>query len=334
MSVNFTLPPTPKNDETNRPDLFAAALFFMLAVVGKVFLGDITSAVQWLFGLQDSMSRLALSSIIYYFGFMLLPLLLYIRKYPSAADGMRISPLSGRSAFLCSLAAVLNLFVMLFISIFWSVLIECFGGGAAEESMFIPDTSGGLLLMIIFSAIIPGICEELLLRGALLNAWEERGTPKAIMVTSALFMLLHSDINGMPTELLSGIILAVIVVSTDSVLAGIIFHTVYNSINIIIVYALENGATGAVSELSLLESIGGLSGLFSLSIPAAGLSFLLILILKLLDRERIRKKRFAFGYPPSCGRDLSLAEYLILCSGIAITLILYVPDYLSIVGWL
>lgn len=338
MSVNFTLQPLPKDGDTNRPDLFAAALFFMLAAVGKLAAADLTWLIRLLLRSEDPLVEYALNSVVYYLGFILLPVLLYMKKYPVSVDRMRINPISGRSAALCTLAAVVNLFLMTIVTSLWYILVECMGGVIYEPVIPMPSTTGGLILMIVFVAILPGIAEELLFRGALLNAWEERGSKNAIVITSVWFMLLHSSIIGMPNQLITGIILAVIVVSTDSILAGVIFHTVHNSVSLIISYVTEQAASAmpaaAPASVSMLEVIGGIPGLISFMLPAAGLTAVLIVILKALDKERLNKKRFTFGYPPAYGRDPSLAEYLILSSGFAVSLILFLPDLLRIAGWL
>ena len=82
---------------------------------------------------------------------------------------------------------------------------------------------------MLLSAVLPAVCEETLFRGALLSAWEEKGSAKAMLIVSVLFMLLHGSVTGIPSELAAGLILCFLAISTGSVFAGIIFHTVYNS---------------------------------------------------------------------------------------------------------
>lgn len=328
MSVNFTLPASPKNGETNRPDLFAAALFFMLAAVGKLLAADISAALEQLLGISRPQHAKALYALIYYIGFLLTPILLYMKKNPSAADHMRIKRISARSALLCAAAAVPAAFCMSGITSLWAVLIESMGGTLPDVGL---SHNGALLPNLLFAAVLPALCEELLFRGALLNAWEERGSRSAVVITGVWFMLLHTSIIGMPNQLLCGIVLAVVVVSVNSLFAGIIFHIVYNSINLLSAVR-ESAQSGAA--YSALQSAGGANELMFCVLKAAFAGILLILILTEIDRERRRNGRLDFGYPPSYGRDPSLAEYVVLCSGFSVCLILYARDFLILAGWL
>ena len=327
----------PKNGKKIKPDIFTASAFFVLALSGLYISPTIVTLISSVITLSSS-TLTALSQLIFYVFFILLPILLYMRRFPSAVDNARINPLSGKCAFLCVLAAIVGVFLLNIVTSLWLILIEVFGGTLTESSIEIPKTSSGLIATMIFTAILPGVSEELLFRGMLLGAWEEKGSMRAMVVTSVWFTFIHASIEGIPAEFISGMILAFVVISTDSLIAGMVYHTVHNSLLLILAFVTERSmdAAGVTAgeNVSMLSGMGGISGIVSLLMPAIFLGLLLVLILRKLDRERIRKKQFTFGYPPAPHRDFTLHEYAVMGSGFAIVLIMYLSNFLEIVGWL
>lgn len=336
MNVNFTLRNMPRDPEKTKPSVFAASVLFFIGVGGLFVLPYIMAFISLIFG-DFMISELSgMIQSMYYIVFIVLPIFLYARRdMPSCADVMRINPLSVKSALLCTLAALISVYLSQILTVLWSILVEAVIDTPPDTNFVIPVTTKGLAASIVFIAIIPGICEELLFRGAILGAWEIRGSKKAIIISSIWFMLMHGSLTGIPAELMCGIILGVIVVSTDSLFGGMIFHTVYNAATLILAYAL-NQQTQPKGEtaVTIFESIGGVAGVFSLLMPAAFFTLLLVFILKAVDSERVRKKGFIFGYPPAEARDLSLPEYMVMGGSFAIVFMNYLGDLLLIMGWI
>jgi len=337
LSVNFTMPNMPKTGSKHKPDIFAASAFFVLAAAGLYIVPALISLFTAVLPVSGN-TLTSLSQFIYYTFFIVLPILLYMRRYPSSADTIRINPISGKCAFLCVLAAVIGVFLINIVSSVWMIMIEIFGGTLTESPIEIPKTTSGLISLLIFAAILPGICEELLFRGVLLGAWEEKGSVKAMAISSVWFTFLHASIEGIPAEFLAGMILAFVVISTDSLIAGMIYHTVHNSLLLILSYiserSLEAAGMTVNNSATLLDSMGGIIGVFSLLMPAAFLSGLLVLIMLALNRDRRKKNLYTFGYPPAPSRDFTVQEYAVIGSGFAIVLIMYLTNFLEIAGWL
>lgn len=336
MNVNFTLRNMPRDPEKTKPTIFAASVLFMIGVTGLFVLPLIMGIIHAVFGdfLIDELTGML--QAMYYIAFIVLPVYLYARRdMPVCADVMRINPLSVKSALLCALAALIAVNLTQIITAAWSVLIESVIATPPDTGYLIPTTAKSLAVSIILTAILPGICEELLFRGAILGAWEEKGSKKAIVISSIWFMLMHGTITGMPAQLICGIILGVIVVSTDSLFGGMIFHTVYNAATLILAFVLNQQTNpGAESARTMLESIGGIPGVIQLIFPCIFFSIILILIMKAIDSERIRKKGYIFGYPPAERREFTLAEYLVMGAGFSIVFMNYLEDLLIIMGWI
>ena len=82
------------------------------------------------------------------------------------------------------------------VSMWFLALVEATGGTAYDTALPMPKSRAGIIGMVLQVAVLPGIFEELLFRGALLRAWEKRGGTYAVVVTTLLFAALHSTGAG------------------------------------------------------------------------------------------------------------------------------------------
>lgn len=89
---------------------------------------------------------------------------------------------------------------------------------------------------IFIMAIAPGICEEVMFRGTMLDSYERLGHKKSILITAFLFGIFHFNIFNFIGPAFLGIILGVLVYKTNSIYTSIIGHTINNSIALTIGY--------------------------------------------------------------------------------------------------
>ena len=334
MDVNFTLPNEKKERE---PSVFAAACLFAVAAAGQLVVSYIGMFLEWALGsvpgLDESFFENAVQ-ILYYGLFLLLPVALYSRRRPGMTDAMRVSDIKGSTAALCALAGVAAMLFVNYVSFPWVMLIEALGGTLPEGRVAVPTSPAGLCASILMVAVLPGVAEELLFRGVLLSAWEEKGSYRAVIVSALWFTALHSSFSGIPAEFICGAILAFLVISANSLFAGIIFHTVYNAAGLILSYLASAQTAGAeaAEAASVFESVGGVPGLISVLFSILISGTVLFVILRRVDRARIREERFDFGVPALPERARSLAEWAVLCSGGAIAAAYYFLDFLRIAG--
>jgi sodium transport system permease protein len=96
-----------------------------------------------------------------------------------------------------------------------------------------------LVLTLLLVAVLPGICEELLFRGFLLQGLRSRCSPWcAIVAAGILFGAFHVDpYRFVPVSLL-GILFGYLVLKTGSILTAMVAHATNNSIAILISYAI------------------------------------------------------------------------------------------------
>jgi hypothetical protein len=127
------------------------------------------------------------------------------------------------------------------------------------------------------------VCEELVFRGAILRALL-RWTPRhwlAIAISALLFALIHANPAQMPHAFLIGLLLGWLYYRTDSIVPGIVYHWVNNSI----AYVVYNFYPDP--QMKLLDLFGS-----QRSVAAAVLFSLLILLPALYQLNlRLRKAK-------------------------------------------
>jgi membrane protease YdiL (CAAX protease family) len=101
---------------------------------------------------------------------------------------------------------------------------------AMNEAFTLQEGESMLLALLAFS-ITPSICEEVLFRGVLLRGLMDRlGRAESIFFTGLLFGLFHLNIyRFLPTSII-GLIIAYLVVSSSSLITGILYHAVNNAV--------------------------------------------------------------------------------------------------------
>lgn len=331
MSVDFTLPDS-ENGNGRKPSVFAASFLFLLAGMGKL----VGEYVAWpfvflagrLFGGVDAGAQSQLTQFLYYILFVALPVMLYARRDPRIVSHLRIEPLKGRVAALSVLTAAVAVLFINCVSQLWFILIQCMGGTIPASGVAVPTTVRGLASAVILSAALPGVCEELLFRGLMLSAWEERGSLRAVTTVSLLFTLLHGNLLGIPSEFICGVLLACIVISSGSLFAGMVFHTVFNSTLLIASYwarTVETDAEAAYTgALSLLPFLLG----------ALLFGSILMFLMRRFRALRLRDGRKTFGVPPCPERPVRMSELIVQISGIIVASVWYVIDLFRISGFL
>ncbi|MBQ8506335.1 MAG: CPBP family intramembrane metalloprotease [Clostridia bacterium] len=256
MQENHKEAPAP----VRRPTRLQALVLFAIAALApfaESLYGKLLPAMD------ENTANLVLNAL-YYLVFLALPVFLCFRRGPAGPESLRPNPLPISSLLSIVAAALLCVFLVNDIVILWSIPFQKLGFNLDVFSMPVPNDAKGLTVCILYAAVLPGICEELLFRGAMLPAFEQEGTRRARFITALLFALLHGNIIGLPTQLLLGLILADIVVYSDSIYGGMIFHTAYNAALVIIQSIQQRAAADAAASADYLTAIGGMGGVFSL----------------------------------------------------------------------
>ena len=265
--------------------------------------------------------------LFYYLIFLALPVWLAARRTPGLWRSLRPYPISLLSAVSVVALALLAVFFVTDLSALWTVLLEAAGVNASGSSLAVPTTAPGLMLCVFYSAVLPGVCEELVFRGVALPAFERCGTRHAVLASAALFAAMHGSISGLPAHFLLGILLGVLVVCTDSIYAGLIFHTTYNAATIILVSVANRSSAAASAKTGrMLDIIGGPAGVATLLGEMLLMGAMMFFTLRMF-RTAARLRGIPFA--PHRREPMRAGEWLLLAAGLAIAVLLHALAVLS-----
>lgn len=325
--------PLRKTGSTHYPSVFAASILFLIAVLGRQLSQYVAYAFQmflslFLFNISENfLSRSA--SIIYYFFFIILPIMVYgnLNEHGGFTEYIRVTPLSNRNCLLCALLAVPGVILALTLNELWCALIVTLGGVVPDAGLnLIPKNTAQLLGSLLIDAILPAVCEELLFRGVIFSAWEEKGGRAAVVISAVLFTLLHGSIVGIPAELAGGLIMGYAVLGGGSIFAGIIFHTCYNAIIRVMQYLLITGGKGA-------EHLMDQGGAIGIAAEIAVCVLLIAVIVLLLRAIRPSGKPRENGtFAEKGGVRHSPGEVIVITCSIIAALSLYAYDLINVMG--
>ena len=110
--------------------------------------------------------------------------------------------------------------------------IESLGNSQIIYEESTPQSVWAMLAAIPVLAVIPAVLEELLFRGVLCAELERRGTLRAILLSALFFALIHFDAANLLVYFFAGILLALTLYATDSLIATMILHAAYNLLSL------------------------------------------------------------------------------------------------------
>jgi sodium transport system permease protein len=139
----------------------------------------------------------------------------------------------------------------------------------ARSLQGIIDLAPSIGAALVVLALVPAICEELAFRGFILSGIRGLGSNWTAIVGSAVFFgATHAFVQQSLTACALGVVLGYIAVQTRSLLPGLAFHFVYNSLSLLMSRE-EQFASWAMRSTWLFEWN---NGDFSYRWPAVALS--------------------------------------------------------------
>lgn len=130
---------------------------------------------------------------------------------------------------------------------------------AAELGGFLYDGSMSYITTLIVVAILPGICEESIYRGAILSTFRSfKHEWAAIALVGLFFSINHLSILRGPFTFIVGMILAYVVVKKNNILLSMMMHCLLNSFSVTLSYtSLDPEQIEAAAEMGVtLQSVG------------------------------------------------------------------------------
>lgn len=127
----------------------------------------------------------------------------------------------------------------------FSALLTLVGYETTSSGLSIVPNFNNFLIVVLYSAVLPAIFEEIAHRGLLLNAYKKYGIGKAMIISGLMFGLMHLNISQFFYASIVGVLLAFIVIVSDSIVPAIIVHFTNNFLNTYVDFAAYNNWPGA-----------------------------------------------------------------------------------------
>jgi|GEM_PF-1655968 len=160
-----------------------------------------------------------------------------------------------------------------FATVLLSALANRLGYDFAGPENIPSENTIGLLFMTFASAIIPGICEELFMRGMIMQPLRRYGDRFALVASAFLFAVLHQNMVQAPMAFCAGLALGWATMKTGTLWAAIFIH-VWNNAASAILLALEKPlgdyAGYAILVYAPLLAMAGIFCLVSLTHDSGG----------------------------------------------------------------
>ncbi len=145
-------------------------------------------------------------------------------------------------------------------------------------------------LEFLLTAIIPGICEEILHRGMFMRGSKKQGfTRYGLLFSSLLFGLIHLNIQQFFYATILGGLMGLVVIASDSIYPAMIIHFMNNALSIYFGYGAKYNWPLARFKATI-ENIIFSTGLIISIVVICGIITLLLYLYKLLVTQIIKEK--------------------------------------------
>lgn len=128
--------------------------------------------------------------------------------------------------------AIATILVFLPIANAWSSFLNVIHYHGAGVAMPATSKVGVYFLALFIMAIMPAFGEEILMRGFVFHGTSTRSVWFGIIVTSALFCLMHANPLQLVHQFGLGVVLAIVVASTGSIWGAVLIHFLNNFISL------------------------------------------------------------------------------------------------------
>lgn len=274
-------------DRLKSPSLLEANLIYLVLGVLLLSVGQIVQSREVYSGL-----------LITEFIIILLPNLAYLKfRGYSLKKVLRLNKISLEQAlysvfimiFAYPVAVAINAIMILLLSKVTTAL---------PSGIPLPGNLKEFGVGIFIMAIAPGICEEVMFRGTMLDSYERLGHKKSILITAFLFGIFHFNIFNFIGPAFLGIILGVLVYKTNSIYTSIIGHTINNSIALTIGYFVTK-YSGQIDQMAnqpipIDQNTQLLASAIMLLIIGTGSLFVMIFLIKKIPSHKTSTDNIEF----------------------------------------
>lgn len=194
----------------------------LLSIIGS-FLG------QWILDYTNNYTMILLFSQI----ILVLPSILYLAfSKTSIVKAIRFKKIKGSNIILVILFSYLISPLMTLINAISMLFVKNDTAGFMENIV----GNNGFIISLFLIAFIPCIFEETVYRGIFYNEYRKISPLKGILLSAFLFGIMHMNFNQFSYAFAMGIIFALLIEATDSILSTMIVHFFINGTSVLIMH--------------------------------------------------------------------------------------------------
>lgn len=143
---------------------------------------------------------------------------------------LRIQLIPARHLTMTVYALAFTLFGNMTLSlIMYKLFPQAFAADSASSyTAYSIEETGGAIYAAIALAIVPAILEEFLFRGIISAEYDRYGYAASVIMSSAMFAMLHMSFVKLPVFFFTGVVLALTASATKSIFASMLVHALNN----------------------------------------------------------------------------------------------------------
>lgn len=224
-------------------DIFRVTVIFIF--LGYIFLVLQSYAVKFMPIFGNDNFRMVMGTLLMNIAGISLILHFVIRKYGQGVSEIGISPCDiGKNIFYSVTAYISILPVIFTVMVITFFVIKVFNYEPPMQpivQVFLEEKETGVLwFSAIFAAVFGPVAEEIFFRGFMYPAIKARiGVISGLIITSAIFAILHAHIVGFFPIFVLGILLAYLYEKTGSLTSSIGVHIMHNLSMVILVFIMR-----------------------------------------------------------------------------------------------
>ena len=197
---------------------------------------------------------------------LLIPALLYVLVLrPKTVDGVSMSVVSPTTTILTVVLTFLIMPLVMFINSITSLFAE----NSVDTVLNYIVNNNPLWLNLVIIALLPAVVEEFIFRGLIFNGYKRRNPFMAILLSAALFGLIHMNINQFSYAFAIGVIFGFMAYATGSLLPSILSHFIINGTSVVISHLSADKVTEPVATEVKLAAMDYVYAYAALAVVAA-----------------------------------------------------------------
>ncbi len=220
----------------NWPTIFGCNMLYFIVLALMILLSGAVGVLR--LELADTGQWLTATFIMEILVIGIPPVLYLLLRKIDIRQTVRLNKTGVKELLLVLGMAVSGYGIVSFINLVWYWILSRFGTPVAP--VYPPINNGGQYITgLLVMALTPALVEEFLFRGVMLRGYERLGTKVSIITTGVLFAVLHLRITNIPAIIFLGIMIGYVVVRTNSIFSGVLYHFTQNAISISLLYFQE-----------------------------------------------------------------------------------------------